>query len=66
MTEEEDELLDDPMTAEFRLREHLRRQRRGEYKMVRKGDLGDLPEPLPARRRRAVNASTDLRLVVKK
>jgi hypothetical protein len=66
MTEEEDELLDDLMTAEFRLREHLRQQRRGKYGTVRKGGRGELPEPLPARRRRTAIASTSLRLVVKK
>jgi hypothetical protein len=64
MTEEEDELLDDIMTCEFRLRISQRRQRRSNS--LRKGGLGELPEPLPVRRRRTAIASTSLRLVVKK
>jgi hypothetical protein len=66
MTEEEDELLDDLMTAEFRLREHLRRQRRGEYEIVRKRrSAGESPEPSLGRGIRC-NVKADLRLVVKK
>jgi hypothetical protein len=65
MTEEEDELLDDIMTCEYRLRISQRRQRRGKYETVRKGGRGELSEPLPARRRRTAIASTTLRLVVK-
>jgi hypothetical protein len=66
MTKEEDELLEDLMTAQFRLREHLRRQRRGEYKMVRKRrSAGESPEPSLGRGIRC-NAKADLRLVVKK
>jgi hypothetical protein len=63
MTEEEDELLDEIMTAEYRLRIHRRKQRR--VNPMRKGGLQESPEPLPVRRRRQASASTDLRLVVK-
>jgi hypothetical protein len=64
MTEDEDELIEQIMTMDYRLREIQRRQRRSNS--VRKGGLGESPEPLPVRRLRTANASTSLRLVVKK
>jgi hypothetical protein len=66
MTEEEDKLLDEIMTSEYRLREHLRQQRRGNYEMVRKRrSAGESPEPSLGRGIRC-NAKANLRLVVKK
>jgi hypothetical protein len=64
MTEDEDELIDEIMTNEFRLREKRREQRR--IKTVRKGGCGELPEPFPVRSRHTANASTRLCLVMKK
>ncbi|HEU0367886.1 MAG TPA: hypothetical protein VFR42_01670 [Candidatus Acidoferrum sp.] len=64
MTQEEDSLVDEIMTTEFRLRENQRVQRR--VNSVRKGGRGESPEPLPVRSRRFANASTRLCLVMKK
>jgi hypothetical protein len=64
MTEEENDLLDEIMTFEYRLRITQRKQRR--VNSMRKGGREELPEPLPVRRRRTANVSTNLRLVVKK
>jgi hypothetical protein len=59
--EDEDELIEDIMTYEWRLRETKRKRR--QLKSNRKGT--EVPEPLPARSRRIASASSRLRLVVK-
>jgi hypothetical protein len=60
MTLEEDDLIDEIMTCEFRLREAGRVRRR--VNSVRKGGHEGLPEPLPVRSRSS--KATRPRLVV--
>jgi hypothetical protein len=65
LTEVEDDLIDEIMTCEFRLRENQRKQRRCKSNSVRKGGRGESPEPFTRRSRSNASASSPLRLVVK-